>query len=89
MRRIEAHTRTSAVQIVESRARAVESAPTQFEPPTFAEPALEPALFASLSDEDLLSIGLPEDWIEPVRAATEARFFALLRICRPKPPKAS
>lgn len=76
-RRIEAHPRTGAVQIVESRARVEESAPTLFRPPAPKQPAPEPALFAALSDEDLLSIGLPEDWIEPVRAATESRFFDL------------
>lgn len=76
-RRIEAHPRTGAVQIVESRARVEESTPTLFRPPAPEQPAPEPALFAGLSDEDLLSIGLPEDWIEPVRAATESRFFDL------------
>jgi len=74
-RRIEAHPRTGAVQIVESRARVEESAPTLFRPTVPEQPVLEPALFAGLCDEDLLSIGLPEDWIEPVRAATEGRFF--------------
>jgi hypothetical protein len=76
-RRIETHPRTGAVQIVESRARVEESAPALFRPATPEKPAPEPALFTALSEDDLLSIGLPEDWVEPVRVATESRFFEL------------
>lgn len=76
-RRIEAHPRTGAVQIVESRARVEEIAPTLFTQTAPDRQTPEPILFSGLSDEDLLSIGLPEDWIQPVRAATEARFFDL------------
>ena len=80
-RRIEAHPRTGAVQIVEVRERVEEVAP----PETFdfvvpkglaaAEPQSQ--LFASLNDEVLLSIGVPADWLADVRAATEDTFFAL------------
>jgi hypothetical protein len=83
-RRIEAHPRTGAVQIVEVRERVEEVAP----PPTldFVFPALAkgeetaqaaPALFASLDDDALLSIGVPADWLADVRAASEDGFFAL------------
>lgn len=83
-RRIEAHPRTGAVQIVEVRERVEEVAP----PPTldfvFAEAAkgkafaaAPPALFASLDDDALLSIGVPADWLADVRAASEDGFFAL------------
>ena len=83
-RRIEAHPRTGAVQIVEVRERVEEVAP----PPTFdfvfPEPATSkekaaapPALFSSLDDDALLSIGVPADWLADVRAATEDGFFAL------------
>ena len=50
-------------------------------PPTRAPepeaPPPEPALFAALSPDDLLSVGVPEDWIAPVREATEGGFFDL------------
>lgn len=83
-RRIEAHPRTGAIQIVEVRERVEEIA----QPPTFAfvfpEPgkgeekaARQSALFTSLEDDALLSIGVPADWLADVRAATEDGFFAL------------
>lgn len=83
-RRIEAHPRTGAVQIVEVRERVEEVAP----PPTFdfVFPELAKggetvksatALFASLDDDALLSIGVPADWLADVRAASEDAFFAL------------
>jgi hypothetical protein len=50
----------------------------------FPEPAkgkeketASPALFSSLEDDALLSIGVPTDWLSDVRAATEDGFFAL------------
>jgi hypothetical protein len=83
-RRIEAHPRTGAVQIVEVRERVEDVAP----PPTFdfvfpepvkgTEPAAAaPALFAFLDDDALLSIGVPADWLADVRAASEDGFFTL------------
>jgi len=39
--------------------------------------AAPPALFSSLDDNALLSIGVPADWLADVRAATEDGFFAL------------
>ncbi len=87
-RRIEAHPRTGAVQIVEVRER-VEEAQPDFarlwtEPPAEAPaaartpsvPSAAP-LFAKLDDEALLAMGVPADWLFPVQAATEARFFEL------------
>lgn len=81
-RRIEAHPRTGAVQIVEVRERVEDVAP----PATFdfiypdAAPtaaAASPALFATLDDDALLSVGVPADWLADVRAATEDGFFVL------------
>ena len=78
-RRIEAHPRTGAVQIVEVRERVEEVvSPTGFDfvfPPL--APAETPPLFAALDDEALLSIGVPTDWLADVRAADEEGFFAL------------
>ncbi len=74
-RRIETHPRTGAVQIVESRERVEEAAPALFAKAQSAWPTPEPALFDALQPDDLLGVGVPEDWIEAVRVATEARFF--------------
>lgn len=80
-RRIEAHPRTGAIQIVEVREQVAEVAP----PPTFdfvfPEPAkndtAKPALFSALDDNALLSVGVPADWLADVRAADEDGFFTL------------
>jgi AAA domain/UvrD-like helicase C-terminal domain len=83
-RRIEAHPRTGAIQIVEVRERVEDVAP----PATFdfvfpeslkekKKEAVGPVLFASLNDDALLSIGVPADWLADVRAANEDGFFAL------------
>ena len=83
-RRIEAHPRTGAVQIVEVRERVEEVAPPATFDFVFPEPAkgkeketAPPALFSSLDDDALLSIGVPADWLADVRAANEDGFFAL------------
>ncbi len=71
-RRIEAHPRTGAVQIVELRERVEEL-------PLFAPraPAAAPTPFARLSDEELLSVGAPADWLADIRAASEDSFLEL------------
>ncbi len=80
-RRIEAHPRTGAVQIVEVRERVEEIAPPgTFDfvvPEAVARKAAQPQLFAMLDDDALLSIGVPADWLADVRGATEDRFFTL------------
>lgn len=80
-RRIEAHPRTGAVQIVEVRERVEDVAPPeQFDlvaPAATAPTTPQPQLFAALDDEALLSVGVPTDWLADVRAATEEAFFAL------------
>ena len=81
-RRIEAHPKTGAIQIVEVRERVEEVARPDTLDFVFPEavPAsrpAEPQLFAGLDDDVLLSVGVPADWIADVRAATEDGFFAL------------
>src|SRR5438552_12831015 len=75
-RRIEAHPKTGAIQIVEVRERVEDVMPV---PPSasvsVAAKAGDSRLFYQLGDEDLLSIGVPTDWLEDVRAATEETFF--------------
>ena len=84
-RRIEAHPRTGAVQIVEVRER-VEEVASAASPDAVAsgggadvapQPAASP-LFAALTADDLLAVGVPQDWLEGVRQADEDRFFALV-----------
>jgi hypothetical protein len=70
-RRIEAHPRTGAIQIVEVRELVEEAAPAAPK----EKPA--PALFAKLDDNALLSIGVPADWLADVKIASEEGFFAL------------
>ncbi|NBB72228.1 MAG: UvrD-helicase domain-containing protein [Bacteroidetes bacterium] len=72
-RKIERHPRTGAAQIVEVQEKTIE-VPTYVAPEHPPEPSEEspaPPLFEDVSDEDLLSYGVPEDWLEEVRGATE------------------
>ncbi|MBX3648985.1 MAG: DEAD/DEAH box helicase [Rhodocyclaceae bacterium] len=92
-RRIEAHPKTGAIQIVEVRER-VEELPVYVRPhqepldiahlgelplptsKTKNKAAPAPVLpFVSLGHDDLLSVGIPEDWIVDVAAATEDAFL--------------
>lgn len=73
-RRIEAHPATGAIQIVEIRERVEEAVlPAALQLPFPEAPALR--LFARLSEAELLSIGVPTDWLADVTAATEDSFL--------------
>ncbi|PTE11772.1 UvrD-helicase domain-containing protein [Mesorhizobium helmanticense] len=83
-RRIEAHPRTGAIQIVEVRARVEDVAPPSTFDFIFPESAKgkgtrapAPPLFSALDDDALLSVGVPTDWLSDVRAADDDGFFAL------------
>jgi UvrD-like helicase family protein len=81
-RRIEAHPKTGAIQIVEVRERVEEIAPPTVAGPLVVPeievaPAEAPPLFQALTPNDLLTIGVPSDWIEDVRQASEDRFFEI------------
>lgn len=83
-RRIEVHPTTGAVQIVQVRERVEEAEPELarlWTPRTLVresgEPAATPPMFGKLSQDDLLSVGVPKDWLLPVQSATEARFFEI------------
>ena len=88
-RRIEAHPKTGAIQIVEVRERVEEVAPRSLRQlplelgddvaPIAIQPAVSQAepLFRSLTRDDLLSVGVPEDWLTDVLAANEDRFLDL------------
>lgn len=80
-RRIETHPKTGAAQVVEVRERVEEIAvPLYAEPqPAAAEAPARflPPLFHELSEEDLLGVGVPEDWVADVRQSSEDSFFEL------------
>ena len=69
-RRIEAHPRTGAVQIVEVRERVEDVAPPEtydfVTPKAGTASAMQPQPFAALDDNALLSIGVPADWLADV-----------------------
>lgn len=81
-RRIETHPRTGAMQIVEVRERVEElilpAVPVQ-QTLDLKSPlqTTVPAIFKNLSTEELLSVGVPEDWTDDVSSANEEQFFNL------------
>ena len=80
-RRIETHPRTGSIQIVEVHERIEDAGPLFAAGPVAipvevpATPA--PAIFADLTEDELLGIGTPTDWFEDVCTWTEERFFEL------------
>lgn len=88
-RRVETHPKTGAVQIVEVRERVEEIAATPHPqgafdfgvpvevPITGVSGEAAAPLFAQLDRDDLLSVGVPEDWIADVQAADDDGFLAL------------
>lgn len=85
-RRIEAHPRTGAVQIVEVLERSEQAAAWSSDESLATgiadEPVAAPAgpadlIFAGLTDDALLDVGVPQDWLYPVREATEQGFYEL------------
>jgi len=73
-RKIERHPATGAAQLVEIREEVREVIiPKYVEVEQPAPPT--PPLFAGVSDEELLGYGVPEEWLEDVRQATEDTLF--------------
>ena len=79
---IERHPRTGAAQIVEVRETVREIEIPQYvaaeAPAPVPVPVPKPALLAHLSDDNLLAYGVPTQWLDDVRAATEDTLFALV-----------
>ncbi len=69
-RRLETHPRTGAAQLVEVRERVEEIAVPRYVEVAADRPR-KPPLFARHSDDELLGWGVPAEWLEQVRAATE------------------
>lgn len=104
-RKIERHPTTGAMQLVEVRERVEEVEVLKpKEVATAPAPAAKPAvrLFDNLRKFELMAFGVPEDWVDDVRTATEDTLFnviahlpqeaqeALLKLAvgeRPQPPQ--
>ncbi|MCC6205722.1 MAG: UvrD-helicase domain-containing protein [Hyphomicrobiales bacterium] len=77
-RRIEAHPATGAAQIVEVRERVQEiiiRKPVEVVEPVRKDRSVQRLLFPDITDEELLSYGVPMDWIADAKAATEDTLF--------------
>ncbi len=77
-RKIEQHPTTGAMQLVEVRERVEEIA--VFREVEAAVPAAKPAisLFDNLRKFELMAFGVPEDWVDDVRKATEDTLFDII-----------
>ncbi|MEQ9145447.1 MAG: 3'-5' exonuclease [Parvibaculaceae bacterium] len=79
-RKIERHPTTGAMQLVEVRERVEEV--DLFTPrpaPAKPAPAPKPKLFANLRKLELMAFGVPADWVDDIRGATEDTLFDLIR----------
>ena len=79
-RRLETHPKTGAAQLVEIRETVKEvviPVYVQTEMPVVASPVDRGPLFSSLSEGDLLGYGVPTDWLDDVRQATEDTLLGL------------
>ena len=75
-RKLETHPKTGAAQLVEVRETVQEiRIPTYVESPQPVSPKLP--LFAGMSDDDLLTYGVPPEWMPDVRQADEDSLLAL------------
>ena len=75
-RKLETHPKTGAAQLVEVRETVQEiRIPTYVESPQPVSPKLP--LFAGMSDDDLLTYGVPPEWVPDVRQADEDSLLAL------------
>ncbi|WP_170756487.1 3'-5' exonuclease [Ruegeria lacuscaerulensis] len=66
-RRLEIHPRTGAAQLVEIRERIEDIVVKRF----IEETARKPAILSNVDEDTLLSVGVPSDWLEDVKTATE------------------
>ncbi len=77
-RKLEAHPRTGAAQLVELRETVQEiRVPTYVEAATPKRAAVQKPLFAQISDDELLGYGVPAEWLGDIRTATEDTLLAL------------
>ena len=80
-RKIERHPTTGAMQFVEVRERVEEVEifkPKEVPEPVAVAPAAKPKLFDNLRKLELMAFGVPEEWVNDVRAATEDTLFDII-----------
>lgn len=75
-RKLETHPKTGAAQLVEIRETVQEIVIPQYVSAPAVVPTLAP-LFAAFSDDDLLGYGVPTEWLDDARHATENTLFEL------------
>lgn len=75
-RKLETHPKTGAAQLVEIRER-VEEIVVSEQVPAFELPERQPLIFDGILDDELLSYGVPEEWLSDVRQATEDSLMVL------------
>lgn len=76
-RKMETHPKTGAAQLVEIRETVREIAIPQYV--AVKQPApLKPQLFAGIPESELLSYGVPAEWLDDVRQANEDTLLALV-----------
>jgi mRNA-degrading endonuclease RelE of RelBE toxin-antitoxin system len=78
--KLETHPKTGAAQLVEIRETVREILIphcVQAEMPVVIDRRYSKAIFADMSDDELLSYGVPAEWVNDVRQATEDTLFVL------------
>lgn len=78
-RKIERHPTTGAMQLVEVRERVEESRLPAATSARQSVTSPKPRLFDNLRKLEIMSFGVPEEWVEAVRAATEDTLFDILQ----------
>jgi mRNA-degrading endonuclease RelE of RelBE toxin-antitoxin system len=77
-RKLETHPKTGAAQLVEIRETVKEIVVPVYVQTAFAQkPAVETLLFARRTDDELLGYGVPSEWLNDVRNATEDTLLIL------------
>src|ERR1700689_1436004 len=70
-RKLETHPKTGAAQLVEIRETVQEIVIPAYVEAESPAPAVRTKIFAHLCDDELLSFGVPIEWLNDVRSATE------------------
>lgn len=77
-RKLEVHPKTGAAQFVEIRETVQEIRVPEYGPDETSLPPNSKKLFTHLSEENLLSYGVPIEWLADVQAADEALLYMLV-----------
>ena len=75
-RKLETHPKTGAAQLVEVRERVQEITVPSYVT-TEQDESVQPPLFAEIEESDLLDYGVPPEWLDDVKGATEDTLFDL------------